>query len=41
MLQYKVLEMGLNSEINNIQITQSELEKIKTEMDDDKKTELS
>ena len=30
MLQYKVLEMGLNSEIGNIQMAQTELEKIKS-----------
>ncbi|TNV75533.1 hypothetical protein FGO68_gene5389 [Halteria grandinella] len=39
MLQYKVMEMGLNSEIGHIQDAQSELEKIKKEYDEDEQLE--
>ena len=40
MLQYKVLEIGLSSEITHIQDAQNELEKIKTEYDENEdKTE--
>ena len=34
MLQYKVLEVGLSTEISHIQEAQTELEKIKGEFDD-------